>query len=118
MSGFPRLTFQCVDKTQIRALRTPSIYLPDLEIDTYDGGSIPPPYKSPVYTGPEPGAEIENTKILTGACHCGAVRVCLKTRGLEYEDIWENDGEGIGSMVCYTKFTSKVHLTVMFEVMS
>jgi hypothetical protein len=40
------------------------------------------PYEPPVYEGPELSARIINAKIYTEACHCGAVKLMLKTKGL------------------------------------
>ncbi|KAI1481529.1 glutathione-dependent formaldehyde-activating enzyme [Daldinia eschscholtzii] len=41
------------------------------------------PYKAPKFTGPEPKAVIEGAKIYTGSCHCGAVRLALKSKPLD-----------------------------------
>ncbi|KAF3061925.1 hypothetical protein GL218_04093 [Daldinia childiae] len=41
------------------------------------------PYKTPKFTGPEPKAVIEGGKVYTGSCHCGAVKVALKTKPLD-----------------------------------
>ncbi|KAI1806150.1 glutathione-dependent formaldehyde-activating enzyme [Daldinia bambusicola] len=41
------------------------------------------PYKAPKFTGPEPKAAIEGAKIYTGSCHCGAVRLALKSKPLD-----------------------------------
>jgi len=65
---------------KLRALR--DVDLRSLDVETFDGGSIPPAYEPPIYKGPEPSANIEDAKIYTGACHCGAVKMKLKTRGL------------------------------------
>jgi hypothetical protein len=47
----------------------------------YDGAALEPAYIPPKYTGPEPVATLENPKIYTGSCHCGAVTLELKTSG-------------------------------------
>ncbi|KAI8963813.1 glutathione-dependent formaldehyde-activating enzyme [Daldinia sp. FL1419] len=41
------------------------------------------PYKVPQFTGPEPKAVIEGAKVYTGSCHCGAVKVAVKTKPLD-----------------------------------
>ena len=51
--------------------------------DSIDGASLPPAYQPPEYTGPEPTAEIEGGKLYTGSCHCGAVKVALKSKPLD-----------------------------------
>ena len=51
--------------------------------NSFDGASLPPAYQPPEYTGPEPTAEIEGAKLYTGSCHCGAVRVALKSKPLD-----------------------------------
>ncbi|RYO76841.1 hypothetical protein DL766_010376 [Monosporascus sp. MC13-8B] len=53
-----------------------------MDLGFVDGASFPPVYESPVYTGPEPKAEVEGGKLYTGSCHCGAVRVAVKTKPL------------------------------------
>lgn len=50
-----------------------------------DGASLGTPYQPPIYTGPEPTAEIENAKTYHGSCHCGAVTLALKTVPLDKE---------------------------------
>jgi len=52
-----------------------------LEVNKYDGKALEPAFSPPKYTGPEPTASIENAKIYTGSCHCGAVTLALKTQG-------------------------------------
>jgi hypothetical protein len=47
----------------------------------HDGATHKPFYAPPILRGPEPPAEIENSKLYTGSCHCGAVRMALKNRG-------------------------------------
>ncbi|KAK3398566.1 Mss4-like protein [Sordaria brevicollis] len=53
----------------------------DLEVKEFDGKSIPPPYHPTPYDGPEPSAEIENGVVYHGSCHCGAVKLAVKTNG-------------------------------------
>lgn len=48
-----------------------------------DGKSFGAPYDPPKYTGPEPKAAIEGGKLYTGSCHCGAVRVAVKSKPLD-----------------------------------
>ncbi|KAI1461379.1 glutathione-dependent formaldehyde-activating enzyme [Annulohypoxylon moriforme] len=54
-----------------------------IERNHIDGKSFRAPYKRPQYTGPEPTAAIEGGKIYTGSCHCGAVKVALKSKPLD-----------------------------------
>ena len=37
----------------------------------------------PVFSGPEPSAEVEGGKIYTGSCHCRAVTIALKEKPLD-----------------------------------
>ncbi|KAI1850096.1 hypothetical protein JX265_003469 [Neoarthrinium moseri] len=59
-----------------------------LEERVFDGGSIPPAYEPPQFTGTEPQAELEGGKLFYGSCHCGAVRLALKSPPLDetYDD--------------------------------
>ncbi|RYP78600.1 hypothetical protein DL769_003161 [Monosporascus sp. CRB-8-3] len=54
-----------------------------MDLGFTDGASLPPAYEPPAYTGPEPKAEVEGGKLYTGSCHCGAVRVAVKTKPLD-----------------------------------
>ncbi|KAL7627550.1 hypothetical protein AAE478_001743 [Parahypoxylon ruwenzoriense] len=54
-----------------------------LEKKPLDGKSWPPLYEPAKYTGTEPKAEIEGGKLYTGSCHCGAVKVALKSKPLD-----------------------------------
>ncbi|KAI1105858.1 glutathione-dependent formaldehyde-activating enzyme [Jackrogersella minutella] len=54
----------------------------DIERTPLDGKSFGAPYEPAKFTGPEPTAEIEGAKVYTGSCHCGAVRVALKSKPL------------------------------------
>lgn len=62
----------------------------------YDGKKLPPPYEPVTYKGPEPTAKIEDAKIYTGSCHCGAVTLAMKVKGeLTAEsigDVHESEG--------------------------
>lgn len=63
----------------VRALQELKIW--DLEVKEFDGKSIPPPYQPAPFDGPELTAEVENGVVYHGACHCGAVKVAVKTKG-------------------------------------
>lgn len=52
-------------------------------ISSADNKNFRGPYKAPKFTGPEPKAVIEGGKVYTGSCHCGAVKVALKTKPLD-----------------------------------
>ncbi|KAI5868532.1 glutathione-dependent formaldehyde-activating enzyme [Durotheca rogersii] len=54
-----------------------------IEKTLLDGRSWPPAYKPPKFTGAEPKAEIEGGRLYTGSCHCGAVRIALKSKPLD-----------------------------------
>ncbi|RYO86021.1 hypothetical protein DL764_009066 [Monosporascus ibericus] len=54
-----------------------------MDLGSMDGASFAPVYEPPAYTGPEPKAEVEGGKVYTGSCHCGAVRVAVKTKPLD-----------------------------------
>ena len=47
----------------------------------FDGKNIGPPYQPAPYDGEEPKADIENGVVYHGSCHCGAVKVAVKTKG-------------------------------------
>ncbi|KAK3955449.1 Mss4-like protein [Pseudoneurospora amorphoporcata] len=53
----------------------------DLEVKEFDGKSIGPPYQPARFDGPEPTAKVENGAVYHGSCHCGAVKVAVKTKG-------------------------------------
>jgi len=44
-----------------------------------NGAALGSPYQPPVYSGPEPSAELDNAKLYHGSCHCGAIPVAFKT---------------------------------------
>ncbi|KAI5925393.1 Mss4-like protein [Camillea tinctor] len=48
-----------------------------------DASSFGRRYEPAKYTGPEPTADIPDGKVYTGSCHCGAVRVALKSKPLD-----------------------------------
>ncbi|KAI1335149.1 glutathione-dependent formaldehyde-activating enzyme [Xylariaceae sp. FL0016] len=54
----------------------------DMELNEFDGAGFGTTYELPKYTGPEPKMEIEGGKLYTGSCHCGAVKVALKSKPL------------------------------------
>ncbi|KAI0132536.1 glutathione-dependent formaldehyde-activating enzyme [Xylariales sp. AK1849] len=54
-----------------------------LETSKMDGAAIPPLYEPPNFTGKAPQVELEGGKISTGSCHCGAIRLALKTKPLD-----------------------------------
>lgn len=59
---------------------------------SFDGKALEPFYEPRPFTGPDPTAEIEKSKIYTGGCHCGNVTMALKTKGPisgGHEDIQE-----------------------------
>ncbi|CAG9956878.1 unnamed protein product [Clonostachys rosea f. rosea IK726] len=56
----------------------------NMDTNTYDGASLGAPYETPVYTGPLPTKEVEDGKVYTGSCHCGNVRVCLRSKPLDH----------------------------------
>lgn len=78
---------------QARALQDVDLW--SLKANKYDGAANEPLYKPPAFTGPEPPAEIESSKMYTGSCHCGAVTLALKTRGPHSEEV-----EVIGECDC------------------
>ncbi|EFX03791.1 glutathione-dependent formaldehyde-activating gfa [Grosmannia clavigera kw1407] len=60
-----------------------------LKMIPFDGASLPPAYVEPDYIGPEPaGGPVgdEPSKIYHGSCHCGAVRMSLRSKPLETLD--------------------------------
>ncbi|KAK3318270.1 Mss4-like protein [Apodospora peruviana] len=52
-----------------------------LELNEYDGAKLGSPYEPPVFTGGEPSAVFENSKLYHGSCHCGAVKAAVKLDG-------------------------------------
>lgn len=75
----------------IQARTLQDLHLPSLEIMKYDGKNLPPLYEPAEYKGPEPTAEIEDAKIYTGSCHCGAITMAMKIKG-------GLSGEGLGEV--------------------
>ncbi|KAI1342323.1 glutathione-dependent formaldehyde-activating enzyme [Xylariaceae sp. FL0016] len=57
-----------------------------LERNPFDGRSLPPAYAPPEFTDTLPTADVEKDKLYTGSCHCGAVRVALKSKSLDQLD--------------------------------
>ncbi|KAI2469389.1 glutathione-dependent formaldehyde-activating enzyme [Annulohypoxylon bovei var. microspora] len=55
----------------------------EIERNPIDGKAFRAPYEPPKFTGPEPTAVIEGGKLYTGSCHCGAVKVALKSKPLD-----------------------------------
>ncbi|KAI2607283.1 glutathione-dependent formaldehyde-activating enzyme [Hypoxylon fragiforme] len=51
-----------------------------VERDFIDGQSFGKPYEPPKFTGPEPKAVVDGGKLYTGGCHCGAVRIAVKSK--------------------------------------
>ncbi|KAH8602125.1 Mss4-like protein [Bisporella sp. PMI_857] len=63
-----------------------------LEVEKFDGKArFQPPYTPPPFTGELPTAEIEGSKVYSGGCHCGAVRVAVKTKPLPEIEIKEDN---------------------------
>lgn len=44
---------------------------------------MPPPAAPHAFTGALPAARIEGARLYTGSCHCGAVRLALKSEPLD-----------------------------------
>ncbi|TVY82520.1 Centromere protein V [Lachnellula suecica] len=63
----------------IRTLNDVDIWA--LPVKKFDGKSIEPYYQPTPFTGPDPTADIENSKTYTGGCHCGNVTMALNTQG-------------------------------------
>ncbi|KAE9373063.1 hypothetical protein N431DRAFT_373259 [Stipitochalara longipes BDJ] len=62
-----------------RALQDVDLW--SMKVCKYDRAAHKPSYSPTAFTGPEPPAEIENGKLYTGSCHCGAVTLALKNSG-------------------------------------
>ncbi|KAI2624252.1 glutathione-dependent formaldehyde-activating enzyme [Hypoxylon sp. NC1633] len=54
-----------------------------VETKFMDGKAYGTPYEPVQFTGPEPKAAIEGGKLYTGSCHCGAVKLALKSKPLD-----------------------------------
>ncbi|KAI1409676.1 glutathione-dependent formaldehyde-activating enzyme [Hypoxylon sp. FL1857] len=67
----------------VRTFQYGQVNVWEMETSFIDGKLFRGPYEPPKYTGPEPKAEIEGGKLYTGSCHCGAVRVALKSKPLD-----------------------------------
>ncbi|ORY63161.1 glutathione-dependent formaldehyde-activating enzyme [Pseudomassariella vexata] len=65
----------------VRAIQNLNVW--SLELRPIDGAAIPPTYEPPKFTGPEPSADIEGGKTYNGSCHCGVVKLALKTKPLD-----------------------------------
>lgn len=57
-----------------------------LTVNKYNGAALEPSYEPFEFIGPEPEAHIQNHKLYTGSCHCGAVTLALKTKKLLSEE--------------------------------
>lgn len=62
-------------------------------LSRFDGKDLTPAYKTPKYKGPEPEptTEVEDGKLYTGSCHCGAVTLAVKVKTLnkDYKPVTE-----------------------------
>ncbi|KAK6189227.1 hypothetical protein LQW54_013493 [Pestalotiopsis sp. IQ-011] len=54
-----------------------------LETQTMDGAAFGAPYEPAKFTGTIPEAELEGSQVYTGGCHCGAVRLAVRSRPLD-----------------------------------
>lgn len=48
-----------------------------------NGMALPPAYEPHKFTGIAPTAELEGGQVYTGSCHCGAVRLAVKSKPLD-----------------------------------
>lgn len=54
-----------------------------LETTSHDGAAYGTPYETAKFTGTIPDTEVEGSKVYTGGCHCGAVRLAVRSRPLD-----------------------------------
>ncbi|KAH8655354.1 Mss4-like protein [Xylariales sp. PMI_506] len=73
-------TLDCETLINIRTLQGIDIW--GVEIGVSNGKAYPSQYESPTFTGIEPAAELEGGQVYTGSCHCGAVRLAVKSKPL------------------------------------
>lgn len=70
---------------QVRTIQGLDIWA--LPTSTFDAWNFPPMYTVPVFEGPEPAAtedlEGDSGKLYTGSCHCGVVRLALRSKPLD-----------------------------------
>jgi hypothetical protein len=62
--------------------------------NSFPGAGIDPQYQAPVFDGLDPVADVKDGKIYHGSCHCGAVKMAVKTKPLDHtydERIIEGD---------------------------
>lgn len=87
---------------QARTLQETDLW--SLRVHTSDGNARKPFYQPPAFMGPEPSAEIEESKRYTGSCHCGAVTIALKNMGPLVQEVAplanEIEPEVIGECDC------------------
>ncbi|KAM3065389.1 hypothetical protein ACMFMG_011488 [Clarireedia jacksonii] len=75
----------------------------------FDNVAREPHYVAPTFTGTLPTAELENPKIYEGGCHCGAVKVALKSSGsfadghIPIEECNCSICTRLGTILCYPK---------------
>jgi hypothetical protein len=51
-------------------------------LDSFDGKKLDPVYEAPAFSGPEPSA-VDDGKLYTGSCHCGAVTFAINVEPIE-----------------------------------
>ncbi|KAI1102734.1 hypothetical protein F4804DRAFT_312075 [Jackrogersella minutella] len=65
----------------VRAFQNFNVW--DMKTQPLDGLSSPPTWHPTQFTGRDPPAEIENAKVYTGGCHCGAITIALKSKPID-----------------------------------
>ncbi|KAH9891504.1 glutathione-dependent formaldehyde-activating enzyme [Xylariomycetidae sp. FL2044] len=66
----------------VRTFQHGQVDMENLELNLFDGGSLPPAYEPPAFPGPKP-QEVEGGKLYTGSCHCGAVKLAVHSQPLD-----------------------------------
>ncbi|KAK5995254.1 hypothetical protein PT974_03653 [Cladobotryum mycophilum] len=71
----------------VRALQGVDVW--SLERKHYDGAALGSPYEMAAHKGDVPATDVEDAKLYTGSCHCGALTLAFKSKPIDdtYTDI-------------------------------
>ena len=98
---------------QIRTIQGLDVWaLPTTTLYAYP---FPPVYSAPAFEGDTPAERVEDGKLYTGSCHCGAVRLALHSKPLD-ESFPERIAE-CDCSVCIRVSLLSVSACVLFDIL-